>query len=85
MCWHAASTWDKHGRSSLKLKTILKSYMTLPITGCKADRNYSKLSIVRKFSKLEGKFNYLSVLSTENNTSKFITLRNNVIVCRQWM
>lgn len=40
--------WEKHDINSHKLKTILETDMTLPMTGCEAGRNYSKLSTVGK-------------------------------------
>jgi len=52
---------------------ILKIYMSLPMTSCEAERNFSDLSLIKnKFrsTMLEERLNYLSVLSIENDIIK---------------
>ena len=47
--------------------------MTLPITSCEAERNFSKLSTIKNklwSTMLEERLNYLPVLSIENDVIK---------------
>jgi len=58
------------------LYTILKIYLTLPITSCEAERGFSKLSFIKnKYrSKMrDERLNYLSILSIENDITRTIT------------
>jgi len=53
------------------LTAILQVHMTLPVTSCEAERNFSKPSLIKNkfWSKmLQERLNYLSVLSIENIT-----------------
>lgn len=55
------------------LTTILKIFITLPITSCEAERNFSKLSIIKnkyRSTMLESRLNDLSILSIENDITQ---------------
>jgi hypothetical protein len=71
------------------LTAILQIYVTLPITSCEAERNFSKPSLIKKqiwVKILEERLNYLSVLSTENITQSLsyeeVIKENAVKKCR---
>jgi hypothetical protein len=44
------------------LTTVLKIYMTLPVTSCEAERNFSELSITKKKNYSRGKTELETVL-----------------------
>lgn len=63
------------------LTTILKIYLTIPITSCEAERNFSKLSIIKnkyRSTMLEDRLNYLAILSIENDITKSLTYYNTI-------
>ena len=56
--------------------TSLKTYMTLPVTSCESESNFSKLSIIKnKFrsTMLKERLNYRCILSTDDDMTKSLS------------
>lgn len=58
------------------LYTILKIYLTLPVTSCEAERAFSRMAYIKnkyRSTMLDDRLNYLSILSIENDLTKRIS------------
>lgn len=57
------------------LYTVLKIYLTLPITSCEAERAFSKVTIKKNYrtAMMEDKLNWLSIFSIESDITKSLT------------
>ena len=58
------------------LYTALKIFLTLPMTSCEAEREFSKLTFIKnkyRTTMLELRLNYLSILSIENELTKSVS------------
>ena len=54
------------------ISTAFKLYLTMPITSCEAEINFSKLAFIKKnwSTMSEVRLNYLSILSIENDIAR---------------
>jgi hypothetical protein len=65
-------------------RSVLKIYMTLPSTSLEAERNFSKLSILKdKFrsTMLEKRLNYLTVVSIQNDITESLSYDEAIREC----